>query len=392
MMIIFETIETIGTIDIVLLSTLLFFLIIQLIYYWFYLAKPYYYRKAIEKGKIIQPLSQPPVSVIICARNEAQNLEMFLPTILEQNYPLYEVIFVDDDSTDGTMEMLSRLTFKYKHLYHTYIPSGSKNLSRKKLGLTLGIKAAKYDTLLFTEADCRPDGPDWIGRMARHFTEKNTIVLGFSALEKSSSRYASYDYFFSNLQMVALALKGRPYMGNGRNLSYSKGWFVQQRGFSNSNFLDAGEDDLFINEIARKDNVSVELAPQSIVHVKMDESVNWKDLKINRLITRKYYKRFSVNFWKIEKISRTLFFVMLLLNIVWFIPDWILLGITLSLFLIRFFTQLFVINKTAGILKLPKFYFTLFLFDFIQPFVDEYFYLYRIFRGKKDYNWKYERR
>jgi glycosyltransferase involved in cell wall biosynthesis len=386
MIIIFDTIE------IVLISILFFSLIIQLIYYWFYLAKPYYYQRAVEKKKIIQPSSQPPVSIIIYAKNEAQNLEVFLPSILEQNYPLYEVICIDDDSTDETAEILNRLTFKYKHLYHTYIPTGSKNLSRKKLGLTLGIKAAKYDTLLFTEADCRPDSPDWICCMARHFTDKNTIVLGFSALEKYPSRYACYDYFLSNLQMVSLALKGHPYMGNGRNLGYSKSWFVQQKGFSSSNFLDAGEDDLFINEIARKDNLSVELQRESIVHVKMDENSTWKDLKIKRMITRKFYRRFSVNFWKMEKASRILFFVMLILNVVWFAYNWILLGITLFFFLIRLFTQLVVINKTAGLLKLPKFYFTLFLFDFIQPFVDEYFYLYKIFRGRKDYNWKYERR
>ncbi|MDR0681098.1 MAG: glycosyltransferase [Dysgonamonadaceae bacterium] len=381
-----------DTIEIVLISILLFFLIIQLIYYWFYLAKPYYYQRAVEKGKIVQPSSQPPVSVIICTRNEAQNLEVFLPAILEQNYPLYEVICVDDASTDATAEILNRLTFKYKHLYHTYIPVGSKNLSRKKLGLTLGIKAAKYNILLFTEADCRPDSPDWIRCMAKHFTEKNTIVLGFSALEKYSSGYAAYDYFFSNLQMISLALKGHPYMGNGRNLGYSKNWFIQQKGFSSSNFLDAGEDDLFINEIARKDNLSVELKRESIIHVKMDENSTWKDLKIKRMITRKFYKRFSVNFWRMEKISRILFFIMLILSVICFASNWILLGIALFFYLIRLFTQLFVINKTAGLLKLPKFYFTLFLFDFIQPFVDEYFYLYRLFRGRKDYNWKYERR
>ncbi|MDR0412176.1 MAG: glycosyltransferase [Dysgonamonadaceae bacterium] len=392
MMIIFDAIHAMDTKGIVLLSLLFVFLIIQLVYYWFYLAKPYYLRKAIEKGKIVQPSSQPPVSVIICASNEYQNLEVFLPVILEQNYPLYEVIFVDDNSVDGTAELLSRLAFRYKHLYHTYIPEGSKNLSRRKLGLTLGIKAAKYDTLLFTGADCHPDGPDWISCMARHFTEKNSIVLGFSSFEKYPSRYTAYDYFFSNLQMVALALKGRPYTGNGRNLSYDKNWFVQQKGFSNSNFLDFGEDDLFINKIARKDNLAVELTPQSVIHVKMADYATWKDLKTGRMITRKYFKPFSVNFWGMEKISRILFFALLLLNILWFTPNGMLLGTAFFLFSVRLFTQLFVINKVAGLLKLPKFYFTLVLFDFIQPFVDEYFYLYSTFRRRKDYNWKYERR
>jgi cellulose synthase/poly-beta-1,6-N-acetylglucosamine synthase-like glycosyltransferase len=382
-----------DTVDIILFSVLLSCLVIQLIYYWFYLAKPYYYQRSIEKGKTIPASSQPPVSVIICAKNEAQNLENYLTSFLEQNYPVYEVIVVNDASTDDTDEILNRFSFNHKHLYHTYIPTGSKNLSRKKLGLTLGIKAAKYDTLLFTEADCHPVGPDWISRMARHFTDKRTIVLGFSTLKKQPSRYISYDYFFSNLQMMSLALKNHPYMGNGRNLAYSKNWFQQQRGFSNSNFLDAGEDDLFINEIARKDNLSVELSPESIIQVNLDDAQTWKELKIRRLVTQQFFtKRFAVNFWRMEKVFRILFFLSFIITVFWVISNWILLGVAVFLFLIRFFTQLYVINKTASLLKLPKFYFTLLLFDLIQPFVDEYFYLYKIFRGQKDYNWKYEKR
>ncbi|MDR0864845.1 MAG: glycosyltransferase [Candidatus Symbiothrix sp.] len=382
-----------DTTDIILFSVLVCSLIIQLIYYWFYLAKPYRYQRSIEKGKTVPASSQPPVSVIICAKNEARNLENYLPVFLEQNYPVYEVIVVNDASADDTDEILNRFSFNYKHLYHTYIPVGSKNLSRKKLGLTLGIKAAKYDTLLFTEADCHPTGPDWISRMARHFTDKRTIVLGFSTLKKQPSKYILYDYFFSNLQMMSLALKNHPYMGNGRNLAYNKNWFQQQKGFSNSSFLEAGEDDLFINEIARKDNLSVELSPESVIEVVMEESRTWKDLKISRLITQQFFKkRFSVRFWRMEKLSRILFFLSFILTVLWVIPDWILLGLAVFLFLTRFFTQLYVINRTAGMLKLPKFYFTLFLFDLIQPFVDEYFYLYKIFRGQKDYNWKYEKR
>jgi glycosyltransferase involved in cell wall biosynthesis len=312
---------------------------------------------------------------------------------MEQNYPVYEVIVVNDASTDDTDEILGRFAFKYPHFYHTYIPTGSKNLSRKKLGLTLGIKAAKYDALLFTEADSHPVGPDWINRMARNFTDKKMIVLGFSTLQKQPSQYISYDYFFSNLQMMSLALKNHPYMGNGRNLGYSKNYFLQQKGFSNSNFLDAGEDDLFINQIARKDNLSVELSSESVIQVNMEDARTWKDLKVRRLATQRFFhKRFSIIFWRLEKLSRVLFLLSLILTIIWVVPNWILLGIALFLFLIRFFTQLYVINTTAGMLKLPKFYFTLLLFDFIQPFVDEYFYLYRLFRGREDYNWKYEKR
>jgi glycosyltransferase involved in cell wall biosynthesis len=373
-------------ISVILLLLTLFFLIIQLIY-WIFLARPYFFRQSQEKKETVPESSQPPVSVIIYTKREAQNLETYLPSILEQEYPLYEVIIVNYNLNDDTDDVLKRLSFKYKHLYHTYLPEGSKILSRKKLGLTVGIKAAQYDALLFTETDCHPVDSAWISRMARNFTDKKTIVLGFSALEKPPSLYIAYDYFFSNLQMMSLAVMKHPYAGNGRNLGYSKNYFMQQKGFSRSNFLDAGEDDLFINEIARKENVAVELSPESVVRVNMDESRTWRELKRRRMLTQKFYKKFPVYFWRMEKWSRILFFTGWILTIIWVIADWIFLGITLFFFLVRLFTQLFVINKTAETLKLPKFYFTLPLFDFIQFFVDEYFYLYRKFGGRKDYNW-----
>ena len=379
-------------IDIILLSALSFFFLIQLIYYWVFLGKPYYYQKSVEKGVIHLESSQPPVSIIVCAKNQSQNLEDYFPSILEQNYPVYEVIFVDDDSSDDTDGVLKRLSCKYQHFYHTYIPAGSKNLSRKKLGLTLGVKAAKYDTLLFTEADSHPVSADWISRMARHFTSKRTIVLGFSSLGKSVTAYAAYDYFLSNLQMISLALKGLPYIGNGRNMAYSKEHFIQQRGFLNSNFLDAGEDDLFIKDIVTKDNVAIELSPESVIDVNLDGKVAWRELKRRRMLTAKFYKKFPRFFWRFEVMSRICFFLLFFFCIIWSLHNYIFLGIVSFLFLFRLFTQLFVINKTASRLALRKFYFTLPLFDFIQPFVNGYFYLCRIFTGRNSYNWKYEKR
>jgi glycosyltransferase involved in cell wall biosynthesis len=326
------------------------------------------------------------------ARNEAANLEKYLPSILEQDYPLYEVIVVDDRSSDDTDDVLKRFALQYKHFHRTYIPPESKSISRKKLALTLGIKAAHYDNLLFMEADSHPVSPDWIRLMAEHFTGKKTIVLGFSNLEGQPFQFASYDYFFSNLQMMSLALMHHPYMGSGKNMGYSKSEFFQRKGFAVFSFLDAGDDDLFINEIAGKENVAVELSPDSVTQVDMDAFWIWKDLKVRRMITRPFYKKFSVIFWDMEKVSRILFYMLFIWTVIWFFPNWILLGVLLFTFLIRLFTQLFVINKTASMLKLPNFCFTLPFFDFIQPFMDGYFYLYKIFVGKKKKYWKYGKR
>ncbi|MCL1938541.1 MAG: glycosyltransferase [Candidatus Azobacteroides sp.] len=367
----------------ILLFSLFFCLGVQLIYYWIFLAKPYLYQKKIEKGKITFTASQPPVSVIIYTHDDVERLKSYLPAILEQDYPQYEVIVVNDDLTDESDDVLKCLASRYSHLYHTYIPTGSKHLSRKKMGLAVGIKAAKNEALLFTEVDCHPCGANWIRSMAQHFTDKKTIVLGFSILENYPSLYAAYDYFFSNLQMMSLAIAKYPYTGNGRNLAYYKEHFVQQKGFSGFNFLDAGEDDLFINRIARKDNVAVALSPESVIRVDMKDSYLWREWKIKRILTSKFYKKLSVSFWRIEKISRIAFFILLVLTIILNISHWIYVVAAVSCFLIRLATQLLIVNNTGSVLKIPKFYFSLSVFDLIQPFVDGYFYLYTIFSRKK---------
>ena len=380
--------------DTALLSVLFVSFIFQLVYYWGYFFKPYKYQKRQEQDG--REVNQPPVSVIITGHNEARYLEDFMPVILNQDYPEYQVIFVNDASTDDTEDVLKRLAYQYPHFYYTYIQEGSKNLSRKKLALTLGIKAAKYDVLLFTEAGAFPDSPDWITRMASQFSEKKKIVLGFSCLEKYPSKYAVYDHFFSNLKMMSLALSGHPYMGNGWNLIYSKQYFEEQKGFSRINFLDVGEDDLFINQIASSTNTAVELSPESIVKVDMPYKKQWKELKNSRMISCEFYKKYPVFFWNTEEVTRALFYLTFVLSAAHFIfySNWIFLAIVAFFFLFRLFTQLYVINKTSALLKLKehKFYFSILFFDIIQLFVNANFYFYKVFRKRNHYNWKYERR
>jgi glycosyltransferase involved in cell wall biosynthesis len=383
-----------DTITIILLAVLFFFLGIQLIYYWIFLARPYYYLRKIKKNKITFSSLQPPVSVIIYARNKALRLQAFLPSVLEQDYPEYEVIVVNDDSSGNSEEVLKRLQAQYPHLYYTYIPQGTKNLSRKKLGLTLGVKAAKHAALLFTEADSRPVSRNWITCMSRHLNDEKTVVLGFSTLEQHKAlkhQYVAFDYFFLNLQMAVMALLKIPYGASGRNLLYRKEYFDSQKGYSRYRHLPAGEDDLFINEIATKENIAVELSSEGLVFAQWDEMFDWKYLKISRTATQPFYKKMPLLFWRIELWSRIFFmaafFICLLINI----RNIVLPLFAILAFSIRLFSQLFVINKTAACLKLEKFYFLFPFFDIMQPIVNIYFYIYRLFEKKTNYVWKYEK-
>lgn len=381
--------------DIVLFVFLALSLIVQLVYYWVFLAKPYYYRQKIKNGKIQFGDSKPPVSIIICARDEEESLERYLPQLLEQDYPEYEVIVVNDNSHDGSDDVLKRLAIRYKHFYHTYIPEGTKNISRKKLGLTLGVKAAKYDYLLFTEADNYPLSKNWIASMVRHFSKNQTLVLGLSVLEKKTgfwAKFKAFDYFYANLQMLSMALFNRPYGANGRNWAYKKTHFVEQKGYSKHRFLLDGEDDLFFNEIADKKNIAVELTADSVV-VQREKKTFWKEWKLSSLVTHRFYKKSLVAFWRMEQWSRFFFFLSVLACFLYALVrmdlvSLIIAGVAFFAVLFRLFTLLFVINKTANKLSPEKFYFTLPLFDVIQLIVNAYFCVYSLFQKKDKYSLK----
>jgi len=388
-----------NTFEIVLLAALTFCFIIQMLYYWVVMAKPYYYIQS-AKGNLQNTGEQPPVSIIISIKKSNRDLLRFLPSILEQEYPEFEVIVVTDAISDENEEALKRLKLNYPNLYSTHVPDDTKNVSRKKLALTLGIKAAKYDKLLFTESDSRIRTKDWISLMVRHFSYKKSVILGFSAFENAtglSHKYKAYDYFISNLQMIALALFNHPYAGNGRNMAYTKTHFLEQKGFVKYRILQHGEDDLFVNEIATSENTAVELSAASVTLTEINDFYDWKHEKIDRMVTKRFYKRGPVALWRLETYMRICFFAVIIACFVYGLPykytgNLILPGIAFLCFVIQFSSQLFVINKTAEKLQLEKFYMTILWFDLFQPFINLHFFIYQIFKGKENYTYRYEKR
>jgi len=389
-----------NTLETVLLSALIFCFITQLFFCWVVLAKPYYYMQSTAHGDLQNLGEQPPVSIIISIKKSNHDLLQFLPGILDQEYPEFEVIVVTDGISDANEEALKRLKLNYPHLYSTHVPDDTRNVSRKKLALTLGIKAAKYDKLLFTESDSCIRTTNWISLMTRHFSDKKSVVLGFSAFENATDlpyRYMTYDYFISNLQMIALALFNHPYAGTGRNMAYTKTHFLEQKGFVKHRILQHGEDDLFVNEIATSENTAVELSAESVTLTKMDDFYDWKHEKIDRMVTKRFYKRGPVAFWRLESFIRVGFIAVLIASFICELPfpsagSFLLPGIALLCFVVQFFSQFIVVNKIAEKLQLEKFYMAILLFDLFQPFIDLYFLIYSVFKGKDNYTYRYEKR
>jgi len=238
----------------ILLYTFFAVTIIQIIYYLLI-----FLRIIIYKQSTNEEINEP-VSVIICARNEAENLQKFLPTILEQKYSNFEVIVVNDSSTDDTDVVLRKFQNSYPNLYVTYIDRDLDYKHGKKLAVTIGLKAAKNDLVLFTDADCIIDSNLWIENMQKMFTPKTKIVLGYGGYIKERgllNKMIRYDTLFVAIQYFSYALIGMPYMGVGRNMAYRKSLFFENKGFASHLKIVSGDDDLFVNENATKKNTKI---------------------------------------------------------------------------------------------------------------------------------------
>ena len=271
----------------------------------------FYVRLARFREKPAAEADLPPVSIIICARNEDTNLKKNLPRILAQDYPVFEVIVVDDNSEDGTMEYLFFLSQKEPRLKRTSTKNSNRMMAGKKFPLTLGLKAASYETVLLTDADCYPAGDQWLKGMVSGYAAGKEIVLGYGAYEKRPGRLnrrIRYETVHSAVNYLSFALAGVPYMGVGRNLSYQKHLFFNSNGFFDHRHLPSGDDDLFINKVATKQNSAIVIRPEAFTFSEPKETwEDWREQKTRHLSTARYF-RFRHKVWLgLQPISHILF-------------------------------------------------------------------------------------
>ncbi len=353
------------------LGGLLLTFIYQIYFYFHYINGVIHYRKKIQHHKISFLKEQPPVSVIICAKNEAENLSKFLPAILEQDYPDFEVIVINDGSVDDTDILLGTFSKKNSNLRTTFVPQEAQNLSTKKLGLTLGIKAAKNDLLLFTDADCVPASDKWIKLMVRNFLPDIEFVLGYSGYSSQKgflNQLITYDTLFIGLQYMGMALAGKPYMGVGRNLAYRKQTFFDQNGFASSLNLLAGDDDLIVNRAANKKNTRVEISPESITWSQPKTTFkSWYQQKRRHLSVSSAYTKKSKWRLMLEPLTRGLFYILLIVTCI--VGNNITKIFAVFLFLIRYAIQISIINRSARHFKERQYFLTLLIFDLLLPLI-----------------------
>lgn len=256
-----------------------------------------------------------PISVIVCAKNEEENVKKFVPLLAEQDYHTFEIVLIDDASSDNTLEIFEEFDKQYPNIKLVKVENNEAFWGNKKFALTLGIKAAKYEYLLFTDADCYPTSKDWITAMSAQFTQQKNIVLGYGAYEKISNSFLNKIIRFETLltatQYFSWAKIGKPYMGIGRNMAYKREEFFKVRGFMDHMKIRSGDDDLFINQAANGDNTTICYVPDSFTYsTPKTRFKDWFTQKRRHVSTAKHYKLFDRNQLGLFYVSQLLFLLL----------------------------------------------------------------------------------
>ena len=325
-----------------------------------FLVQVYYnlkYFLSATKGKKSEGDSPDGVSVIVCARNEEANLMELIPVIMEQEFPKFQLIVVNDSSWDDTADILKALQVSYPSIHIIEINEDKQMMQGKKFALTLGIKAAMYDIVLLTDADCRPTGSNWITEMTKGVGERKEIALGFSGYKRYPgylNKLIRFDAFISGLNYLGFAKTGRPYMGVGRNLCYTKTAFFRIGGFKTHYKLASGDDDLFVKEASTARNT------QNVFHYEAQTIsephktfAKWSFQKKRHFTTAPLYKgsvKFSLMLWP----STYFIFWIAAITLSTLYPNPVLWGVLGGLVFIRYVIQFIVLNISCNKLKISK--------------------------------------
>jgi glycosyltransferase involved in cell wall biosynthesis len=234
-----------------------------------------------------------PVSVIIASRDDARMLRKHLPLVMSQKGVTYEVIVVDDCSLDDTVDVLREYSEKYSNFKTSKLVESGDFEGGKKFAVTMGIKAAQYQNLVFIDADCYPASDEWLRIMAERLMFKK-VVLGYGPFKKEKgflNKLIRFDTYKIAMQYLSYSLSGIPYMGVGRNMAYHSYLYFDAKGFTSHLNVVSGDDDLFVNEVSNSKNTGIEINPDTHVYSLSKKTyAKWEFQKRRHLTTAPKYK------------------------------------------------------------------------------------------------------
>jgi len=316
-------------------------ILVQWLYFVFFFLR-------VSRHKSTNDLPDRPVSVVICAKNEEKNLRELIPQLMEQKHPEFQIVVVNDASWDTTKETLDALQVSFPALHVTHLDEDKQRMSGKKFALTLGIKAAKHETVLLTDADCRPSSRSWISEMTRVMDDQRRISIGFGGYTKLPgllNKIIRFDTFQIAMYYLSFSKAGIPYMGVGRNLAYEKTLFFDQGGFRRHFHIPSGDDDLFVSEAANKKNTTISIAPDA--HTLSEPKKHWSswlNQKRRHITTASHYKA-------IHKILLSLYplsWLFLSLSFIFLLVIKKALMLVIAIFLTRYLLQIAIFRGSSN--------------------------------------------
>ena len=278
------------------------------------------------------------VSVVIYAKNDAENLKAFLPSVIEQDYPNFEIVLINNASYDKTLKVMNHFAASHQNIKIVDVKNIEAFWGNKKYALTLGIKASKNDYLLFIDANCKPLSNKWIYEMSSNFSDKKTIILGhkgFTKIKKSFlNKIIRFESSVKAISCFAFTKLGKPFIGVSNNIAYTKTMFFNANGFMNHIKVPNGEAELFVNQIANSTNTTICFSKESFTESMPATSFkHWfKQKKHDTLSLLKYKQNHKILIGFIY-ITQLLFWFLIIL-LLSFAYKWHIVGSLLLFYLI----------------------------------------------------------
>lgn len=289
---------------------------IQLAYYYIVYGKFVFRRK-----KEALSLREVPLSVVVVVRDNASQVLQTLPRLLEQQYPNYEIVVVNDRCPDEqSLFAINEYRKRYSNVKFIDLRDAVSTSRGYKMATSMGIKCASYDNIVVTGPDCLPSSEHWLANISQKFQNSKKIVLGYSTFIKRKTPYnifLHFDKVVGALQYFSHALWNSTYRGDFNNIAFARNLFYNQKGFTSFNHLEWGEEDLFISRIATPTNVSVEYSPESsIIKQNIPSYGYWRLHKISLFYTRKFNSLKNKLLLSFYNITNLLFYTLLVFGIV----------------------------------------------------------------------------
>lgn len=292
----------------------------------------------------------PPVSLIVCAKNEEENLKRNIPLLLKQDYPNFELILINDASSDESLEVMEAFAETDPRIQIVNVKNNEAFWANKKYALTLGIKRAMNERLLFTDADCKPSSSSWLRIMTSHFSEEKQLILGYGAYEKGKgllNKLIRFETLMTATQYFSYAKAGIPYMGVGRNLGFTSTLYYSINGYMSHIKVPSGDDDLFVNEAGTSKNTAICFDENAFTYsLPKKKWQDWKMQKRRHITTSKLYKTKHKLLLGTYYFTNLLFWILMIVSLM--VMDW---KIPVIIVAFRFIVQFVTVGKAAYKLK-----------------------------------------